>query len=67
MAHGVISTIAVTVFGLVAARVGDLSQLSLGRNKNCAESNERGCVWSYNAEAAQQQGAQLTVQRPGTC
>jgi hypothetical protein len=67
MAHGIISTLAVAIFGLVVARLGDLSKLSLARKKNCEESNERGGVWSYNAQAAQQQGAWLRVQRPGTC
>ena len=67
MVHGIISTLAVAVFGLVAPRLGDLLQFPLTRKNNCEESNMRGGVWSYNAEAAQQEGAWLRVQRHGTC
>jgi len=67
MTHGILSTLSIAALGLFAARAADLFRIPSLRRKECDESAGRGGVWSYNADAPQQESAWLRVQRHGTC
>lgn len=67
MTHGILSTLSIAVFGLVAARAGDIFRTSLFRRKPCDESHSKGAAWSYQADATQSQNTWLPVRPHGTC
>jgi len=67
MTHGILSTLAIATLGLVAARASDLFRLPLFRRTPCDDTHSKGAAWSYDADAAQQTGGWLKVQRNGTC
>ena len=67
MTHGILFTLSIAALGLFAARTGDLFRIPLFRRKPCDDTDSKGAAWSYKADAAQQEGAWLRVQRHGTC
>ncbi|HEY1577144.1 MAG TPA: hypothetical protein VGF82_08750 [Terracidiphilus sp.] len=67
MTHGIISTLSIAAFGLLAARGADLFRSLRIRRKPCSEAPAGGGAWSYNPEAAPQKGGWLRVGPQGTC
>lgn len=67
MTHGILSTLSIAAFGLIAARAGDLFRIPIFRRKPCDDTDSKGAAWSYKAGAVQPEGAWLRVQRHGTC
>ncbi len=68
MTHGIISTLSVAALAIFAARAGDSFRIPrFSRRNPCDDSHSKGAAWKYNADAAQQEGAWLRVQRHRTC
>jgi hypothetical protein len=67
MTHGILFTFSIAAFGLFAARTGDSFRIPLFSRKPCDETHSKGAAWRYKADAAQQEGAWMKVQRHGTC
>ena len=67
MTHSFISTLSIAAMALFAARAGDFFRGPLFSRKPCDDTRSKGAAWRYNADAAQQEGAWLRVQRHGTC
>jgi len=67
MTHGIISTLSIAVFGIFAAKAGDLLRVPFLRRKSCDDTQATSSVWSFNADASQSEKTWLNVQRHGTC
>lgn len=67
MTHGIVSTLSIAALSLSVARASDLFRIPLFNRKPCDDAGSKGAAWSYKADAVQQTGAWLKVQRHGTC
>jgi hypothetical protein len=67
MTHSIVSTLSIAALGLIVARAGDLFRSPQSSGKPCDDTHSQGVAWRYKADAVQQAGAWLRVQRHGTC
>jgi hypothetical protein len=51
MVHGIISTLSIAAFGLLAARAGNLLRLPTFRRRSCDDAQAGSSVWNFNAGA----------------
>lgn len=63
----ILPTLAVAALGLVGAKLGDRFRIPFTARNLCDDPRSSGVVWSYKADAAQQQSAWRQVARHGTC
>lgn len=67
MTHGIVSTLSIAAFGLLAARAGDLLRLPFLRRVACNDAQASSSVWRFDGDAAQSHKTWLNVQRDRTC
>lgn len=67
MTHGILSTLSIAVFGILAARAGDRLYIPFVRRKPCDETSSKGAAWRYKAEAAQGERTWLPIRSDRTC
>ena len=63
----ILSTLSVAALGLFGAKLGDRFRFPFIPRDPCDRTQSTGVVWSYKAEAAQQESAWRQVGPHGTC
>lgn len=67
MAHALLATVASTMIGLLAPKLGDRLRTPLFGGKPCDKTQAGGAVWRYSAEAPNQEAAWQPVRDPAGC
>ena len=65
--HGIVSTLSIVAFGLLAARAGDLLRVRFLPKSACDDAQSNSSVWRFDGDAARSEKTWLNVQRDRMC